>query len=32
MWNIIEKFATGLLYGARLDYYAAAVWEIGPDG
>ena len=31
MWNSIEKFATGHLYGARLDYYAAAVWEISPD-
>ena len=34
MWNSIEKFATGHLYGAngaRLDYYAATVWEISPD-
>lgn len=31
MCNSIEKFATGHLYGARLDYYATAVWEISPD-
>lgn len=31
MCNSIKKFATGHLYGAWLDYYAAAVWEISPD-